>query len=57
MYPNLSTLEETIVRQEMIRRENFEPAYFAEDSGFIAAFSLQEENEAWAIRLGNVWEN
>jgi hypothetical protein len=57
MSPMVINLEETLIRQELIRRENFEPAYFSEDSGFISAFSIQEENEVWAIRIGNIWEN
>ncbi|MBP6460021.1 MAG: hypothetical protein KA264_08005 [Crocinitomicaceae bacterium] len=56
MAPDLTLVDERILRNELTKREAIDHLYAIEADQFLSSFSIIEEKENWVIKMSNLWE-
>ena len=56
MAPDLTLVDERMLRNELTKREAIDHLYATEADQFLSSFSIIEEKENWVIKMSNLWE-
>lgn len=56
MAPDLTLVDERMLRNELTKREAIDHLYSTEADQFLSSFSITEEKESWVIKMSNLWE-
>lgn len=57
MAPDLTLVDESILRNELSKREIIDHLYTTEVDQFLSSFTIAEENENWVLKMSNLWED
>jgi hypothetical protein len=57
MAPDLTLVDESMLRNELSKREIIDHLYTTEVDQFLSSFTIAEENENWVLKMSNLWED